>query len=155
MTYRNWTATEKKLSSVIYNNEGADQPAHRPNLISNFVIYFLRRIISRLATSENFNFLASLFCRGDWFETRFVGNPDDRFSHVMASYISVKGQILQVQQIIIFKKILRRLFIRYVKGGHTIWLGSTSPNTQLIRNHSPQSEKTLILWLQVHGMALY
>ena len=41
--------------------------------------------------------------------TGFVGNPDDRFSRMVASYISVAsstdlGQILQVQQIIIFKK---------------------------------------------------
>ena len=41
--------------------------------------------------------------------TRFVRNPEDRSSRVVASYISVAcstalGQILQVQQIIIFKK---------------------------------------------------
>ena len=28
----------------------------------------------------NFNFLASLCSWGDWFETRFVRNPEDRFS---------------------------------------------------------------------------
>ena len=134
MTYSNWTVSEKKLSSVIYNNKGADQPAHQRSLIRNFVIFFLKRIISRLATSENFNFLASLFCQGDWFETCFVGNPDDRFSRVMASYISVKGQISKVQQIIILKKILRN-------GGYTIWLGSTSPNAQFIPNYSPQSRE--------------
>ena len=27
----------------------------------------------------NFNYLASLFSRGDWFESCFVGNPEDRF----------------------------------------------------------------------------
>ena len=46
--------------------------------------------------------------------TGFVQNPEDRFSRVVASYISVAsstalGQILQVQQIIIFKKIVRKL----------------------------------------------
>ena len=49
--------------------------------------------------------------------TGFVRNPDDSFSRVVASYISVAsstalGQILQVQQIIIFKledlKVLKR-----------------------------------------------
>ena len=28
----------------------------------------------------NLNFLASLCSWGDWFETRFVGHPEDRFS---------------------------------------------------------------------------
>ena len=62
----------------------------------------------------------------------------------MALYIYVAcskahRQLLQVQQIIIFKKIMRRLFIRYVNGGHIIWLHSISSNTQFIRNYSPQS----------------
>ena len=29
----------------------------------------------------DFNFLTSLCSWGDWFENRFVGNPEDRFSH--------------------------------------------------------------------------
>ena len=86
---------------MICNNKGADQPAHPYSLVSNFVICFLE-VISR------HDFLASLSSRGDWFETRFVGTPEDRFSRVVASYISVAcltvlGQILQVQQIIILK----------------------------------------------------
>ena len=90
------------MSSVICNNKGADQPAHPSSLISNFVFCFLE-VISRLATSET-----SIFLLGDWFEPLFVGNPEDRFSRVVASYISVAcstalGQMLQVQQIIIFK----------------------------------------------------
>ena len=28
---------------------------------------------------RNFNFIASLCSWGDWFETHFVGNPEDRF----------------------------------------------------------------------------
>ena len=41
----------RKLSLVMCNNKGADLPAHPRSLISNSVIYFLRRIISRLETS--------------------------------------------------------------------------------------------------------
>ena len=63
------------------NNTGANQPAHRSRLISAFVIRFSESIICKLASGENFNFLAYLCSRGDWFETRFVGNPEDRFSH--------------------------------------------------------------------------
>ena len=33
---------------------------------------------------EKFHFLASLFSRRDWFKTRFVGNPEDRFSCAVA-----------------------------------------------------------------------
>ena len=56
---------------------------------------------------------------------------------------------------------MRRLLFRYVNGGgrgHIIWLRTTSSNTQVTRNYNPQSEGTagtLILWLQVPGMALY
>ena len=56
------------------------------------------------------------------------------------------------------KKIMRRLFIRYINGSHIIWLRSASSNTQVIRNYGPQSQGTagtLISWLQVPGMTLY
>ena len=43
---------EKNLSSGLANNKGADQPAHPRSQISAFVIRLLKRIISRLATSE-------------------------------------------------------------------------------------------------------
>ena len=58
------------------NNKGADQRS----LISAFVICLLESIIYRLATSKNFNFLASFCSSADGFESRFVGNPEDRFS---------------------------------------------------------------------------
>ena len=51
---------KEKLSSVIRNNKGAEQPAHPCSLISNFVICFLRRIISGLAISQTSIFLASM-----------------------------------------------------------------------------------------------
>ena len=53
---------------------------------------------------------------------------------------------------------MRKLFILHVHGSHIIWLCSTSSNTQVIRNYSPQSmgrAETLIFWLQASGMALY
>ena len=77
---------------------------------------------------QNFNFLASLLSRGDWFETCFVGNPEDRFSRVVASYISVAcsaalGQILQLQQIIIFKQVAQRATIAHLRA--SIMFGDT------------------------------
>ena len=101
----NWTATAKNLSSVICNNKGADQPAHPRSLISNFVVCFLDESYLHLLR-EKFQFLASLFSRRDWFKTRFVGNPEDRFSRAVAcvACATALGHILQVQQIIILKK---------------------------------------------------
>ena len=68
---------------------------------------------------NNFNFLSTLFSRRDW----FVGNTEDRFSHVVACVAcsTALGQIFQVQQIIILKtNIKRRLFIRYINENHII-----------------------------------
>ena len=63
----------ENLSSVFANNKAADQLAHPRSLISAFVIHLLESTISKLATSK-----ASL-CSGDWFESCFVANPEDRF----------------------------------------------------------------------------
>ena len=95
----------ENLSSVICNNKGADQPAHPRSLISNFVVCFLDESYLHLLR-EKFQFLASLFSRRDWFKTRFIGNPEDRFSRVVACVAcsTALGYILQVQQIIISKK---------------------------------------------------
>ena len=108
---------------------------------------------------EKFQFLASLLSWRDWFKTRFVGNPEDRFSRVVACVAcsTALGHILQVQQIIILKK-MRRLFIRYINGSHIIWLRSASSNIQVIRYYGSQSQGTagtLISWLRVPGMTLY
>ena len=51
---------EKTCLRGFANNKGADQPVHPHSLISVFVILLLESIISRLATSEIFNFLACL-----------------------------------------------------------------------------------------------
>ena len=43
---------EKTCLQAIVNNKGTDQPVHRRSLISTCVIFFLERIICRLATSK-------------------------------------------------------------------------------------------------------
>ena len=57
------------------------------SLISAFVIRLLKSIISKLCYKQIFNFLAKLCSCGDWFESRFVGNPEDLFcrdeAHIM------------------------------------------------------------------------
>ena len=62
------------------NNKGADQPAHPRSLISAFVIHFLESMISILATSEIYFFLASLCILAAWSESNFLKNSKDRFS---------------------------------------------------------------------------
>ena len=47
-----WAWTRENLSSGFANKNGADQPGHTPRLISAFVIHFLERFISKLATGE-------------------------------------------------------------------------------------------------------
>ena len=42
----------RKLSSGVWNNTRADQPAHSRSLISAFVIRFLESIIGKLAAGE-------------------------------------------------------------------------------------------------------
>ena len=41
----------------------------------------------------NFNFLASHCSLGDWFETRFVGNPEDRFSRDEAHLVMLCHEV--------------------------------------------------------------
>ena len=66
------------------NNKVADQPAHLRRLISAFGIRVLESIITELATDTFFNFLGSLWSCEDWFESHFVGNPEDMFCRVKA-----------------------------------------------------------------------
>ena len=49
----------------------------------------------------NFNFLASLCSWGDWFETRFVGHPEDRFSRDEAQILWVVFQFKSYPQFFI------------------------------------------------------
>ena len=52
------------------------------------LLFFLESIISKRATCRwKFNFLASLCSWEDWFESRFEGNPEDRFCRKKAYYL--------------------------------------------------------------------
>ena len=50
-TYIIWASMRKNLSLGFANNKGADQPVRVRRLISTFVIRFLERMISKLATA--------------------------------------------------------------------------------------------------------
>ena len=82
-----WALTQKTCLWGVANNKGADQHVHPYSLISSFVIRFLERNISKLATDEMSICLASLRSSGDWFESRFDGSHEDRFCHVAAQVI--------------------------------------------------------------------
>ena len=72
------------LSPGFANNKGADQPAHPRRLISAFVIRFLGSIISKLATCEISIFKQVSVAEETGFDSRFVGNHEDRFCRVEA-----------------------------------------------------------------------
>ena len=73
---------EKTCLRRFANNKGADQPAHQRSLISAFVFRLLESVIFRLATSG-----FSICSCADWFESHFVGTPEDRFSRGEANII--------------------------------------------------------------------
>ena len=51
---------------------------------------------------RNFNILASLCSWGDWFESRFHGNPEDRFSRDEAQLIASKLPAISIKFVIDF-----------------------------------------------------
>ena len=125
---RSWIAIGPRLqnlSSVICNNKGADQPAHSRGLISNFVVCFFLDESYLHLLREKFQFLASLFSRKDWFKTRFVGNPELPRRQVFSRrgmcclFDSSRTHVTSATDNNI-KKIMRRLFIRYINGSHII-----------------------------------
>ena len=68
------------------NNKSADQPAHPHSLIRAFVIRFLERIISRLATSKiSIFYLVSVAKQASLNLT--VRNPRSRFCHIEAHFM--------------------------------------------------------------------
>ena len=71
------------------NNKAADKLAHSRSLIDAFVFRFLEIIISRLAKSEISMFNVVSVNEQAGFESHFVGNPEDRFSHVDAQFLPV------------------------------------------------------------------
>ena len=68
------------MSSSCANNQGADQPAHPRSLISTFVIRFLESVISEHVTSKFSLFYLVFLAEETGVESRFVGNPEGRFS---------------------------------------------------------------------------
>ena len=130
----NWTATAKTCLRWFVTIKVQTRLRIRVVSSATLLSAFLDESYLHLLR-EKFQFLASLFSRRDWFKTRIAGNPEDRFSSVVACVAcsTVLGHILQVQQIMILRRIMRRLFIRYINGSHIIWLRSASSNTQVIR----------------------
>ena len=82
-----WASSRENLSSGVCEQHRRRPACESRSLISAFVILFLESTLCKLATGENFNSLASLCSRGDWFETRLVENPEDRFCRNAAPII--------------------------------------------------------------------
>ena len=89
-----WATSQENLSSGV-----GEQQRRRPACASaqsdQCLCYSLFRKDHMEACYEgNFNFLASLCSWGDLFETRFVGNPKDRYSRVAAHMIVAHAPII-------------------------------------------------------------
>ena len=70
------TTTNKNKHRLLYAKiKEADQLVHPPNL-NNISIHFLKRF----TCMQSINIEASPFSCAVWFESCFVGNPEDRFS---------------------------------------------------------------------------
>ena len=69
---------------AICEQKGADQPAHPWSLISAFVVRYLDSIIPILAKSKLSRTQASLCSWPGRIESYLIGNPEDRFSRVVA-----------------------------------------------------------------------
>ena len=76
-----WALLQDYLTLLHTNSKSADQPAHPHSLDSAFVILSLDSIIDIYLYMYNFNILASLCMRADWFENDLVANTKGRFSH--------------------------------------------------------------------------
>ena len=74
----------ENLSLWFANNKGADQPAHPRSLISAFVVRLIGKDHIYTCYKQIFKILASLCSLGDWFESHYVRNPEDRFCHIGA-----------------------------------------------------------------------
>ena len=47
-----WVSRREKLTLLLRNNKGADQPAHQGSLISAFVILYLKSKVTRSDNSQ-------------------------------------------------------------------------------------------------------
>ena len=75
-----WASTRENLSSGV-----CEQHRRRPACASEqtdqrlcYSLFWQYHILT--CFERNFTILANLYTRGDWFKSRFVGNPEDRFS---------------------------------------------------------------------------
>ena len=76
----NWVSSRENLSSAV-----CEQHRRRPACASaqsdkRLCYSLFGKYHTKTCFKWNLNFLVSLFSWGDWFETCFVGNPEDRFS---------------------------------------------------------------------------
>ena len=88
--YYNWASPWKNLSSVV-----CEQQRHRPACAyaqSDQRLYYLLIVKYHIQAwyKRNFNVLASLCSWAGWFESHYVGNPEDRFSPDAAHIIIIE-----------------------------------------------------------------
>ena len=134
----NWTATAKTCIRWFVTIKAQTSLRIRAVSSATLLSAFLDESYLHLPR-EKFQFLAGLFSRRVWFQTRFVGNPRRQIFSLRGLCCLLDSSRAHITSATDnnFKKIMRRLFIRYINGSHIIWLRSASSNTQVIRNYGP------------------
>ena len=85
-----WTSLREKPVFGGLQTTKVQTSLRRCALISAFVIRFFESTISKLATNES-----SIFKLVYWFESRFVGKSEDRFSRDAANKMEHPGLLLE------------------------------------------------------------
>ena len=83
-----WASTRETLSSGVCEQHRS-RPACASAQSDQRLCYSLFGNYHMLTCYRWFFFLASHYGWGDWFETRFAGNPEDRFCRVEAQMLSL------------------------------------------------------------------
>ena len=81
---------EKTCLRGFANNKDADQPFLSAQSDQHLCYLLIRKNHILTCYKQIFYFLASLSSCGDWFKSRFVGNPVDRFCCVRPIYSTWK-----------------------------------------------------------------
>ena len=91
-----WPSARENLSSEVW-----EQQRCRPASDQRPLLFAFGKAPYLSLLQASFDFLASLCSCGDWFESHFVGYPEDRFSHDDGPYLMNIFLIVFVLNIII------------------------------------------------------
>ena len=92
MTHK-WASPRENLSSVVCEQQRRRPACAYAQSDQRLCYSLIGKYHILTCYQRNFNILASLCSWGDWFESRFHGNPEDRFSGVAAQIAKAKENL--------------------------------------------------------------